>query len=65
MKIWILFDYDDRPIRASCDGISLQQEAEKLGDCGDGYTPYWVIDIELEDVPIPVLKFWKDYNPIT
>jgi hypothetical protein len=60
MKIWLMYDYDDRVIRASCDGLALQQEAEKMNGGPDEYRAYYVTDLELEDVPPEVLKAWVD-----
>ena len=49
MKIWLLFDYDDRVIRASCDGVKLQKIADEMNGPVD-FGPYWVTDVELEDM---------------
>ena len=50
MDIYLLFDYDDRVIRASCDGKKLREEANAMNgeDC---FGPYYVIEFELEDMP--------------
>jgi len=55
MKIFLLYDYDDRVIKASCDGRKLSREADVMNGCDDTgeilYGPYFITDVELEDIP--------------
>ena len=50
MKIYLLFDYEDRPIKASCDHLKLEREAEEMNGPED-WGPYFVSCIDLEDAP--------------
>lgn len=48
-KIHILFDYDDRPIKASLDGKKLEEEATEMNGGPEEYFAYYVITMDVEE----------------
>jgi len=47
MNVFLLFDYEDRVIKASCDGAKMRDICDEYNH---GETePYYVVSFELED----------------
>jgi len=50
MKIYLVYDYDDRCVEATCDGLKASQMVDELNGPGENF-PYYYISLELHDVP--------------
>lgn len=48
-KVHILYDYDDIPIKASCNGRKLQALADEMNGGANVFGPYQVYTLDLED----------------
>jgi len=56
MKIYLLYDYDDRLIRASCDSKKITEESDIMNGFDENgevlFGPYFTTSIELEDTDL-------------
>jgi hypothetical protein len=55
MEIYLICDYDNKIVEATCDGLKASQMVDELNEYREDF-PYYYLSIELHDIPQPAVQ---------